>query len=236
MHLTTRLIADIFRLFFRRVERWFRHVFLLPHYVKTGLLYGLRLPIAARFSLWLGEFLFLFLDILGVPEWYEIGNCWIKGNSRPLTGEEKQLAGYIFGNTLPLDRLQLDERARIGPKQYHFCYVSFCVINSWETMPPAILVHELVHVWQFQRYGSPYILRALLAQRTPMGYDYGGLEALQRVSEQGLGLEAFNYEQQASIIEDYFRLHRTGFARWSADAVKKQLSTYQYFVDSLQKH
>lgn len=202
----------------------------------TKVLYGIRLSIGARFLLWLGEFLFLFLDIIGIPEWYEMANCWIKRDSRPLTGEEKQLAKYIFGDTLPLDRLRLDERARIGPKQYHFCYVSFCVINSWEAMPPAILVHELVHVWQFQRYGSPYIFRALLAQRTRMGYDYGSFTALERAKMQGLDLQAFNYEQQASIIEDYFRLHRTGYARRNPEAAKKQFSTYQYFADSLQKH
>jgi hypothetical protein len=92
----------------------------------------------------------------------------------------------------------------------------------------------LVHVWQFHHFGSPYILRALLAQRTDLGYDYGGLPALKRARAAQQGLQAFNYEQQASILEDFFRLHQSGFARWSPEGRKSQLPIYEYFVTSLQ--
>lgn len=233
--LSFRLLVDIFRLFPERLYRWFRHWSRIPVYLREPVLYGIHLSQGGRLSLWLGEWLFLLLDIMGLPEWYELGNSWIKFGSRPLNAQEKSLARFIFGPTIPLYRIQLDERARVGPRQYHFCYVSFCVINSWEEMPPAILVHELVHVWQFQRFGSVYILRALLAQRTPRGYDYGGIGPLDDARQQGVALRPFNYEQQASIIEDYFRLHRTGFARYGSQGAVKQLDIYQYFVDSLQK-
>lgn len=232
--LTAELLLDIFRQLPGRIWRWWQHIRQLPVYFSSSILHGIRLPPASRFSLWIGEWLFLLLDILGFSEFYEIANCWLKRHSRLLTEEEKKIALAIFGPTLPLGRIQLDERAHLGPKQYRFCYVSFCVINSWEAMPPAILVHELVHVWQFHHCGSPYILRALLAQRTALGYNYGGFPALERARAEEGGLMAFNYEQQAAIIEDYFRLQQTGFARWSSIRGEKQLPIYQYFVADLQ--
>jgi hypothetical protein len=233
LSLSARLLADIFRQLFPRLLRWAAHWLKLPAYLKNSRLYGVNLHPAGRLLLWTGEGVFLLLDIIGLPEGYEIANCWFKGRIRTLTEHEKALARSVFGSTLPLDRIQLDERAYIGPKQYRFCYVSFCLINSWEAMPPAVLVHELVHVWQFQRVGSPYILRALLAQRTSMGYDYGGTRALIQARERGMGLQAFNYEQQAAIIEDFFLLQQGGFARWVANGRKPHLTVYRYFVDSL---
>jgi hypothetical protein len=49
-----------------------------------------------------------------------------------------------------------------------------------------------------------YISEALWAQRWGGGYNYGGLAPLLHYS-QGKGLSAFNFEQQADIIEDYYR-------------------------------
>ncbi|PHN07576.1 hypothetical protein CRP01_05600 [Flavilitoribacter nigricans DSM 23189 = NBRC 102662] len=227
------MLSDVVRLLPVRLGRLYRHLLHLPGYLKSHRLHGVLLRPFPRFMLWVGELVFFLLDLLGIPEWYELGNCWFKPNSRSLTVEEKQLARYIFGDWLSLERIQLDERARVGPRQYQFCYVSFSIINSWETMPPSVLVHELVHVWQFQHYGSPYILRALLAQRTLMGYNYGGIPLLEQAKTADRGLKAFNYEQQAAIIEDYFRLIRTGLARWSPNGGKSHLETYQYYIDKL---
>jgi hypothetical protein len=59
-------------------------------------------------------------------------------------------------------------------------------------------------VWQYQQVGSRYIPRALYAQRTREGYNYGGVMALERAK----GWADFNYEQQAEIVADYFCLQQ----------------------------
>jgi Domain of unknown function (DUF4157) len=67
----------------------------------------------------------------------------------------------------------------------------------------AILVHELVHVYQYERAGSRYFAEALLAQHEA-GYDYGGAAALQLAQLQGKHLCDFNREQQAQIAQDFY--------------------------------
>ena len=65
-------------------------------------------------------------------------------------------------------------------------------------------------VWQYASVGAAYIPRALAAQRSPEGYNYGGIGPLERSGS----LEAFNYEQQADIIEDAYRLTSGHAAQW----------------------
>ena len=48
------------------------------------------------------------------------------------------------------------------------------------------------------------------------GYNYGGLEAL--IKHKDDGLKAFNYEQQACIIEEYFRLKHNIPLQWTRQA------------------
>lgn len=101
-------------------------------------------------------------------------------------------------------------------------------------MTNSVLLHELVHVWQFQNMGIVYIPRALRAQYSSKGYNYGGLDALQMQIEQGKGLDSFNLEQQADIIADYFRIKNGYRPRWGS-ANLLDLPTYQHFVDHLNK-
>lgn len=216
-----------------RLARLLRHFPVLFQYLSKPGLYGIHFRSISRLLLWLGEIPFILLDILGLPEWYELGNLWFKPAARPLSSQELIWARSLFGENLPYWRIRVDERAFLGPKQYHFCYVSFCIVNSWEAMHPAVLIHELVHIWQFRRVGSVYILRALLAQRSRFGYDYGGKSALQLAQARGLSLHAFNYEQQAAIVEDYFRLQFKGSLRWEHAASQHDLNTYLYFVRTL---
>lgn len=231
--LSFRLFLDIFRFLPVRMMRLLLHVFGLGSYLVTPFQHGMELGLPRRMFLWLGELLLFVLDIPGLPEWYELFNCWGKLHSRPLNGREMALVRTVFEDHLPYYRIQLDEWAHFGPKQYRFCYVSFCIVNSWDSMAPAILIHEMVHVWQFRQYGSPYLLRALLAQHTPEGYDYGGMEKLRRAQRNNAGLAAFNYEQQAAIIEDFFRLRHIQPTRWSPSANKQDLETYRFFVKAM---
>jgi len=74
------------------------------------------------------------------------------------------------------------------------------------------LVHELAHVWQFQkrlwfgRQGIPQLVRWLNQQVTNRTgiYNYGGEKGLELALAEGKTFLDFNFEQQASIVQDYY--------------------------------
>ena len=152
---------------------------------------------------WLDR-LFQLLDLLFVFDAYEVISNRLTPQLRRLTPREYDELYLIFGDSVPYGRIRIDERAYWGPRSHRFCYVSFHTINSWGPIPPAILVHETMHVWQYVHEGACYIPRALVAQRTVAGYDYGGRAGLTATRH----LSDFNYEQQASVIEDAYRRYR----------------------------
>lgn len=66
-----------------------------------------------------------------------------------------------------------------------------------------IIVHELTHVFQYERIGSVYIWQALRAQRTN-GYSYGGWQQLKQDRDNDKHFRDFNREQQGQIAQDYY--------------------------------
>lgn len=180
---------------------------------------------------WVG-LVFHVLDLLGIPEIYESAIDFGKWSTRPLTEWEKQIAYSVFGQAIPLEKVRVDESARIGCQRWHVIYVSYFTINAWGKFHPDILIHELVHVWQYLRMGSLYIPRALNAQRTAEGYNYGGVEALKACRESGGSLLDFNLEQQADIISDYFCIREGLPTRWGSGK-KADLPVYEYFVNEI---
>lgn len=224
---------DIFRYFPVRFNRILQHFQFGLQYQKEALQAGMTSKMLGGHVLnWWGELLLFFLDLLGVAEVYETLNDLIKFNSRPLREAEERLARQVFGSTINYSRVRIDKYALIGPKQYKICYVSFYIINAWGAMSKSIFVHELVHVWQYQRLGICYIPRALGAQRTVEGYNYGGVEALKTAINEGKQLLDFNFEQQADIITDYYRLSVNLPVQWGY-ATQEDIPIYQYFADQL---
>ncbi len=221
---------DALRLLPRRVERVGRHI-------REG--WGrlrsvpeqefLSRTASGSVAWWWLEFLLMLLDCLAVGELYETLMDFVKFNTRPLSEREKQLARPIFGRSINYGRVRIDQHAFAGPRQFGLCYVSFYHINSWGRMDDALLIHELAHVWQYQRLGIAYIPRALYAQHTPEGYDYGGAEGLQAALAAGRSFHSFNLEQQADIVADYFRIREGRAPRWG-HAGAEALPLYELFV------
>ena len=177
---------------------------------------------------WL-DLIFAGLDYLGATDLYEATITYFAPSLRPLSTRELALLKPYFGNSVPYDLIRIDERAHIGPRTGRFCYVSFHTINSWGRMSDATLVHEVVHIWQYTHRGAAYVPRALRAQRSEMKYNYGGLAALDESYE----LEDFNYEQQADIIEDAFRLANGYQAQWVPGRGAEVLPYYQSYLAEL---
>ncbi|MEM6877055.1 MAG: hypothetical protein AAF544_00745 [Bacteroidota bacterium] len=177
-----------------RWKRWFVHM--------------TRLSITT--PAWWADGILLTLDLLMVFDLYEWSSNILSTHTRRLRPAEVQMLQTVYGDALPYHRMRIDEYARLGPKQKRFCYVSFHTINSWGTMSDALLVHEAMHVFQYAQVGAAYIGHSVRAWSTEMGYDYGGGEYLRAKNS----IWDFNYEQQADIMADAYRLMNHRPARW----------------------
>ena len=224
-HYSWQLFSDLFKRLPFRIWRFFSYLF-------DGLKrFSFRRNSLSAIPWWWFGLCLMFLEIFGVVELYEWLAGTLKTQTRALSSQERLLAESVFREAINYSRIRIDESAQLGPKQYQFCYVSFHTINSWGKMRDDVFIHELVHVWQYQHLGAAYISRALMAQWGE-GYDYGGLVALKKVREEGGSLLDFNFEQQADIIMDYYRLSIGLRTRWG-QATANDIIYYQYYLDQL---
>ena len=177
---------------------------------------------------WMSDLWFYIMDVLGIPEVYQLIIRLIKWNTRALNDAEINTARQVFGTNLNYEVIRIDDAARFGTKKIAAAYVSFNTINYNKKIKKEIFVHELVHIWQYQHFGSIYIARAIKAQFSKAGYDYGGVSHLYHYMLKGGKLIDFNFEQQADIIEDYYKIMMKPQSASPFDH-----SIYQYFAEQL---
>lgn len=204
-----------------RLTRLIKHIFLSD--------LGVNQSFQLRLVKWFPGIIALLIDLFALPEIYDCCTNLCKPGVRELNEEEFNEARSIFKDSIPVVDVRIDQHARLGPKQWRFAYVSFFTINIYGKMPIHLLIHELVHVWQYMNHGSMYIVHALFAQHSRAGYNYGGLAALQSVKNANGTLTDFNFEQQADIIRDYYLLSVGRRPQWSR-ATANDLDVYRYFV------
>jgi hypothetical protein len=194
-----------------------------------------------KFGLWLGELLIYGLEALGAGEILETLADFIKFNTRPMTSTELSEAKTIFGNSIDYSLVRIDEYsliAHIGKKNVgaeNMAVVTFHTVNFTRkieagrgTDDMAWLIHELTHVWQYERMGAVYMAKAIHAQNNG-GYDYTGVTALEENATKGLS--GFNLEQQGEVISDYYRLLHGLDPKW-ADGVD-DISVYDPYVSEV---
>ena len=166
---------------------------------------------ARRGGLWTVQFVLQVLDLFGVPELFAF--LWrAVTRAPPLTGDEIVAATSVLGPlALRFQDIRVAQGGVLRPifrRNGDRAFATFHTVNLpatgyHERSNVAILLHELVHVYQYERAGSRYFAEALLAQHEA-GYDYGGAEALQLACRHGKHLRDFNREQQAQIVQDYY--------------------------------
>lgn len=154
---------------------------------------------------WLGYRLVDLLEIAGIGEIYETLVDLVKFNTRRLTDDEIRDASSVFGSSLNLRLVRLDRWAVVGPARTKRDYTSFHTVNCWRESRRDVLIHELTHVWQYERAGAIYMPQALHAQLRGAGYRYGGAAGLREAT----GFDGFNREQQAQIVQDFFRMRQS---------------------------
>jgi hypothetical protein len=173
---------------------------------------ALAAAVGLRLAGWLLTFLARLADLVGLPELVEFVVRAVSV-ATPLTAEEVATAGSVLG--LYAVRWEDVRVAEGGLLRLIFARNNGRAFTIFHTiaMPPSgysrranlpILVHELVHIYQHTRCGCTYIWEALRAQATE-GYAYGDAEGLHLAFAAGKHFRDFNREQQAQIVEDYFR-------------------------------
>lgn len=125
--------------------------------------------------------------------------------SRPLTQGEISIAKSVFGDTLKLDDIRLKtawwvlKNYAVSPNGNIYFHANDW-IEDFSEQPlhlQAWLVHELTHVWQIQQ-GTQVFLRALFNRR----YSY--------VLKAGKPFFSYGVEQQARMVEDYYKQREMG--------------------------
>jgi len=192
-------------------------------------------PWKADFWKGLGGVVVNSLDLLGFTEAYEVASEIIKPWQRGMTDREISVARAVFGNSIPYDRVRLDDFsifAGIGRT-----HVIGHIINSVGAIADDVLIHELTHVWQYVNKGLTYIPGAIAAQAGE-GYDYGDVAGLTALKAKGGNFSSLNLEQQGQVVQDYFKLREK--ARYSESQgqiapphIRRDLDLYIHFVKAV---
>lgn len=180
-----------------------------------------------RLHFWLLEWLFLAMDLLGLPEILEILYEIFHWDIRPLHIKEVKEIEQVFGNTVNYNLVRINPNEKWVCKRMNIAFVSFHTIHFHNGISLPTLVHEIIHIWQYERYGSPYIIRSLLAQRSKEGYNYGGVLGLIKAAENGDKIEDFNYEQMGDIVKDAYIIQNR------VEVPQKVKESYAHFTDLL---
>lgn len=180
---------------------------------------------------WVLDFGFYIMDIFCVPDVFEIIIVWVQPNIRLLNEVEKELVVRYFGTSIHPDNVRINARMHRRIRLLALAFVSFNTIHFDEKISTPVFIHEMVHVWQYQRFGSVYIFRALKAQRSSEGYDYGGPEVLYHKMLGNHRFLNFNFEQQGEIFEDYCKMRES-------DVVNNTmaLASFEYFVKQVNEN
>ena len=131
---------------------------------------------------------------------------------RTLSDGEITIARRIFGNVIDYPRVRVYARGwtwlqpahtAVAPDgNIYFNWADFKQDFSTNALDGAWLIHELVHVWQHQT-GQWVLIRGIF-ERT---YAYGKLDPVKPYAR-------YLLEQQAAIVEDYFRITHDLPTRW----------------------
>ena len=173
-----------------------------------------------RLADWWHQFLVQLFDLGGGPELSQF--IWRLGvKTTPLTGAEISAITAVLGpHALRFGEVRI---AQGGLLTLIFKLNGNLAFATWHTINIPqngrhtrtnlpVLIHELTHVYQYERVGSRYLGEAIymLIKTKRDCYNYGGTDGLRAACGAGLRYCDFNREQQAKITQDYFTLQQKG--------------------------
>jgi hypothetical protein len=164
-------------------------VLLLHRGLALGGLIDLGAGLAGGLLLVLGTFVALVQQLL-----------FLQSPARALTADERELLRRVFRRSLSLYNVRLVEgrSGLFGLNERPFTLGNTIYLKNYLSSLPGLLIHECVHVWQYQHHGPRYAIDALSAQALlPDAYDW---EA-ELVRGKPVWTR-FNREAQAELIQD----------------------------------
>ncbi len=162
-------------------------------------------------SAWVLRLVAKLLDLVGFGEIMTLLFNIVKFNTRTLTSGEQAEAQRVFGNSISYWQVRIDEMSLISMIGAFFQNADGMGVTLWHTInfnreinatagswDMAWLIHELVHVAQYEHVGTQYLGEAIHSQATT-GYGYGDGAGLA-----GKNFSDFNREQQGDILKHYY--------------------------------
>lgn len=213
----------------KRLKRLIRHI-LLP-WMDPYIAACLSNPIGWGLAIlhYIAEFPLLVLDCLGMPEFFGFIQARFKAEARPLHARELQAASPVFEGLVSLQKIRIDETSRVGTHNGKYAYVSYYCVNSLGRLSIPVLMHEIVHVLQFEQAGSAYLFRNLMAHLSKAKYNYGGIERLKQLLNKPWEVHRLNYEQRADIVSDYYLVQEGLRPEWGS-ATREDLPIYKEVI------
>jgi hypothetical protein len=147
-------------------------------------------------------------------------------DARHLTAQEKAAADSVFRGVLDTSAVEISESRVIASFGYARTVYNRIYFPSGGLEGDYLpwLIHELTHVWQYQRGAD---LPGMVWEAVVGIYDYGGEEGLREAWRTGKAFDEFTTEQQGDIMEDYYKALRSGRSTAAYDDFVTQVRTGQ---------
>jgi hypothetical protein len=189
----------------------------------------LRYKVALLFD-WLHQFFTQIFDLCGGPEILEF-LMHLMTKTTALSGDEVAMISAILGpDAMRYGDVRVVEGGifdLIFKLNGNLAFATWHSINLPQTgrhtrENRSIVVHELTHVYQYERVGTRYLGEAIymLIKTKRDCYNYGGSNGLSEACLAGQKYRHFNREQQAMITQDYYSRCEKGL----------DVSTYETFI------
>jgi len=128
---------------------------------------------------------------------------FLQMGERPLSKKEKEILRRVYRNSVALNNIRLIEgfAGLFSVNKRPFTLGNKIYMKHIRSdTDPGTFVHEVCHVWQYQRTGVRYIAEALWAQWTvPDAYNWK-----KEVERGRIRWQDFNREAQAQLVQDVF--------------------------------
>ena len=123
------------------------------------------------------------------------------GVARELTAPERLLLEQVFADSLNLDSIRIAETPIANSPT---TLGNTIRVRKGACLPDSVLVHEAMHVWQFQTQGTAYVSDSAFHQGVAL-LRTGSRDAAYQVQlVPGASILEYTAEQQAMIVENAF--------------------------------
>jgi hypothetical protein len=153
-------------------------------------------------------------------------------HTRHLTGSEVQEVQLVFGSALKTENVTVSEGGLMTLGGYARTVPNHIYFPSGSIRMP-LMIHELTHVWQYQRGEGWGSLPGMIWEAIVANYDYGGEEGLKEARAKGQSFSEFTTEQQGDILQDYYvrlklRLDVSAYEPWVNDVKTGRENVHHY--------